>query len=153
MLGFQHDGVADVKVEYVGRAPLEGDDTPMLMASYRPGNAPAINDGLPSGVMIASRQERSPFLMAAAFSGRRPQLLRSRRRRAPCRLARHRSKTSSRPTTPRPRRPSRCRCRVARCSPMPPRRHCGGAGCARIDDDGSGRAETIDSALSTTSPF
>lgn len=68
MLGFQHDGVADVKVEYVGRAPLEGDDTPMLMASYRPGNAPAINDGLPSGVMIASRQERSPFLMAAAFS-------------------------------------------------------------------------------------
>lgn len=68
MLGFQQDGVADVKVEYVGRAPLEGDDTPMLMASYRPGNAPAINDGLPSGVMIASRQERSPFLMAAAFS-------------------------------------------------------------------------------------
>lgn len=71
MLGFQHDGVADVKVEYVGRAPLEGDDTPMLMASYRPGDAPAINDGLPSGVMIASRQERSPFLMAAAFSAPR----------------------------------------------------------------------------------
>ncbi len=67
MLGFQNDGIADVKVEYVGRAPLEGDDTPMLMASYRRGNAPAINDGLPSGVMIASREEKSPLMMAAAF--------------------------------------------------------------------------------------
>lgn len=71
MLGFQNAGVADVKVEYVGRAPLEGDDTPMLMASYRPGNAPAINDGLPSGVMIASRQEKSPLMMAAAFAAPR----------------------------------------------------------------------------------
>ncbi|WP_210209623.1 septal ring lytic transglycosylase RlpA family protein [Aureimonas flava] len=67
MLGFQNDGVADVKVEYVGRAPLEGDDTPMLMASYRQGNAPAVSDGLPSGVMIASRHEKSPLMMAAAF--------------------------------------------------------------------------------------
>lgn len=39
LLGFKSAGVADVKVEYVGRAPLEGDDTQMLMASYEPGPA------------------------------------------------------------------------------------------------------------------
>ncbi|WP_279478658.1 septal ring lytic transglycosylase RlpA family protein [Aureimonas sp. SK2] len=72
MLGFQNDGIADVKVEYVGRAPLEGDDTPMLMASYRPGGARAVDDGLPSGVMIAGREEKSPLMMAAAFLQPRP---------------------------------------------------------------------------------
>ena len=42
------------KVEYVGRAPLDGEDDQYLMASYRPGNrAPDPSDGLPTGVMIA----------------------------------------------------------------------------------------------------
>lgn len=74
MLGFQRDGVADVKVEYVGRAPLEGDDTKLLMASYRPGDARPIDDGLPTGVMIASNKpSRSPTtLLAAAFSPPKP---------------------------------------------------------------------------------
>ena len=54
MLDYAHSGVAKVKVEYVGRAPLDGQDEQYLMASYRPGDrAPDPSDGLPSGVMIA----------------------------------------------------------------------------------------------------
>jgi rare lipoprotein A len=58
MLDYTHSGVAQVKVEYVGRAPLHGQDDAYLMASYRPGpggapGAPDPSDGLPSGVMIA----------------------------------------------------------------------------------------------------
>lgn len=54
LLGYAKSGTAKVKVDFVGRAPLEGDDKPYLMASYRPGNrAPDPSDGLPSGVMIA----------------------------------------------------------------------------------------------------
>lgn len=54
MLNYSRHGIATVKVEYVGRAPLDGEDTPYLLASYRPGNAaPNSSDGLPTGVMIA----------------------------------------------------------------------------------------------------
>jgi rare lipoprotein A len=54
MLDYTHSGTANVKVEYVGRAPLEGNDDQYLLASYRPGNAaPDPSDGLPTGVMIA----------------------------------------------------------------------------------------------------
>lgn len=59
MLDYTHSGVAKVEVEYIGRAPLHGRDDEYLMASYRPpagggGRAPSpIDDGLPSGVMIA----------------------------------------------------------------------------------------------------
>lgn len=56
MLGYKQDGVGDVIVEYVGKAPLEGDDTAMLVATYRPGNASPLNDGLPTGVMVASNE-------------------------------------------------------------------------------------------------
>lgn len=34
MLGYVQNGHAQIDVQYVGRAPLEGDDTRMLMASY-----------------------------------------------------------------------------------------------------------------------
>ena len=34
MLGYVNNGHANVNVEYVGKAPLEGDDTRMLLASY-----------------------------------------------------------------------------------------------------------------------
>lgn len=34
LLGYLHKGTARVRVKYVGKAPLEGDDTRMLMASY-----------------------------------------------------------------------------------------------------------------------
>ncbi len=54
MLDYTHSGTAEVKVEYVGRAPLDGKDDSYLLASYRPGNAaPDPSDGLPTGVMIA----------------------------------------------------------------------------------------------------
>jgi rare lipoprotein A len=54
MLGYRTAGTANVKVEYVGRAPLNGDDEPYLVASYQPGNgAPDPSVGLPTGVMIA----------------------------------------------------------------------------------------------------
>jgi rare lipoprotein A len=54
MLDYARNGTAKVKVEYIGRAPLHGQDDEFLMASYRPGNrAPDPSDGLPEGVMIA----------------------------------------------------------------------------------------------------
>lgn len=56
MLDYTHDGVATVKVEYVGRAPLEGADDRYLMASFKPGAGPLDpSDGMPSGVMVAER--------------------------------------------------------------------------------------------------
>ncbi|MDR6430967.1 septal ring lytic transglycosylase RlpA family protein [Brucella pseudogrignonensis] len=52
MLDYQHHGTADVKVEYVGRAPLDGQDDAYLLASYRSGDADPI--GQPAtGVMMA----------------------------------------------------------------------------------------------------
>jgi len=54
MLDYTHVGTAKVEVEYIGRAPLHGQDDQYLMASYRPGGrAPDPSDGLPTGVMIA----------------------------------------------------------------------------------------------------
>jgi rare lipoprotein A len=53
LLDYAHTGVAKVKVDYVGRAPLDGNDESYLMASYRPGRDMGGNDGLPTGVMMA----------------------------------------------------------------------------------------------------
>jgi rare lipoprotein A len=54
LLDYMNGGTAKVKVEYVGRAPLNGNDDQYLLASYRPGNrAPDPSDGLPTGVMVA----------------------------------------------------------------------------------------------------
>jgi rare lipoprotein A len=54
MLDYTHSGIADVRVDYVGRAPLEGRDDEYLLASYKPGaGAPDPSDGLATGVMIA----------------------------------------------------------------------------------------------------
>lgn len=52
VLDYHDTGTASVKVEYVGRAPLEGNDDSFLMASY---HAPGVDPyGQPaSGVMIA----------------------------------------------------------------------------------------------------
>jgi rare lipoprotein A len=72
MLGYANVGTAKVKVDYVGRAPLEGNDQSYLMASYRPGNrAPDPSDGLPTGVMIAMNGATpSVALASSAFPGR-----------------------------------------------------------------------------------
>ncbi|TCT02624.1 septal ring lytic transglycosylase RlpA family protein [Aquabacter spiritensis] len=61
LLGFQAHGVARVKVEYVGRAPLEGSDDRKLMATLRddgPAEAPSN-----SAVMVASA---TPFIPSLA---------------------------------------------------------------------------------------
>ncbi len=61
VLDFKGAGTAKVKVEYVGRAPLEGSDDSTLLASLRTNGAPATIDGLPSGapVMVASQAPTS----------------------------------------------------------------------------------------------
>lgn len=54
LLDYTHSGIAKVKVDYIGRAPLHGQDDSYLVASYRPrGRATDPSDGLASGVMIA----------------------------------------------------------------------------------------------------
>jgi rare lipoprotein A len=72
MLGYANVGTAKVKVDYVGRAPLAGNDQSYLMASYRPGNrAPDPSDGLPTGVMVAMNGPTpGAALASAAFPGR-----------------------------------------------------------------------------------
>ncbi|TIU40960.1 MAG: septal ring lytic transglycosylase RlpA family protein [Mesorhizobium sp.] len=66
MLDYTNTGTAQVKVEYVGRAPLDGDDDQYLMASYHPGNrVPDPSDGLPTGVMVAMNGP-SPSLPAGS---------------------------------------------------------------------------------------
>src|SRR6476620_8423676 len=63
LLEFKANGVAKVRVEYVGRAPLEGSDDRQLMATLRTGEpAPS-----PSTVRIASAR---PFVPELAPSGR-----------------------------------------------------------------------------------
>lgn len=61
MLGFSGNGVARVRVEYVGRAPLEGSDSGVLMATLRHGQpAPP-----PSLVMVAATPSFLPSLRSA----------------------------------------------------------------------------------------
>jgi rare lipoprotein A len=63
LLEFRNNGVGRVRVEYVGRAPLEGSDDRQLMATLRTGEpAPA-----PSNVRIASAR---PFIPEAASATR-----------------------------------------------------------------------------------
>ncbi|WP_419693187.1 septal ring lytic transglycosylase RlpA family protein [Mesorhizobium muleiense] len=72
MLDYANIGTAKVKVEYVGRAPLHGNDEQYLIASYHPGNrAPDPSDGLPTGVMIAMNgpSPSTALAAAAAFPG------------------------------------------------------------------------------------
>ncbi len=53
LLDMKADGVAAVRVEYVGRAPTDGDDTPFLMASFRPNGAQGPANEIRPGVMLA----------------------------------------------------------------------------------------------------
>ncbi|WP_248310438.1 septal ring lytic transglycosylase RlpA family protein [Bosea sp. 117] len=59
LLGFKNRGTARVRVEYVGRAPLDGSDDRKLMATLREnGSAPAPSDG--GAVMVASNGSAPP---------------------------------------------------------------------------------------------
>ncbi len=54
LLDYRHHGTANVKVEYVGRAPLDGNDDSYLLASYRDGKGGSPLIGQPAtGVMMA----------------------------------------------------------------------------------------------------
>lgn len=54
MLGYADDGVAKVKVEYVGKARLDGHDEKFLMASYRgPGFPEIVPGATQAGTMLA----------------------------------------------------------------------------------------------------
>ena len=64
LLGFYDNGVTRVRVEYVGRAALEGSDDTKLAATLRSGTpAPG-----PSEVRVASSR---PFLPQSAGAGAR----------------------------------------------------------------------------------
>jgi rare lipoprotein A len=72
MLDYAHAGTAKVKVEYVGRAPLHGNDDSYLMASYKPGKDKMDpSDGLATGVMIAMNGPTpgAPVPAASPFPG------------------------------------------------------------------------------------
>jgi rare lipoprotein A len=62
LLAFKGNGVARVRVEYVGRAPIEGSDDVQLMATLRTG-APA---PAPSLVRVASARPFVPEMTASA---------------------------------------------------------------------------------------
>ena len=62
MLDLQHSGTGKVRVQYVGRARMDGHDMPYLMASYVPkgSRVPGINpEGqIATGVMVASNSRK-----------------------------------------------------------------------------------------------
>ena len=60
VLDFKGAGTAKIKVEYVGRAPLEGSDDNTLLASLRTDGSPANLNGYSSPVMVASESSAEP---------------------------------------------------------------------------------------------
>lgn len=70
MLGFKEVGVANVKVEYVGKANLAGSDEKFLMASYRTPGAPEVVPGATQpGTMIAMAEEPQSGAVDALAAG------------------------------------------------------------------------------------
>jgi rare lipoprotein A len=61
-LGFYGEGLAHVRVEYAGRAPLQGSDDRVLLATLREGRPAQV----PSQLMVASAQ---PFIPGLADDG------------------------------------------------------------------------------------
>jgi rare lipoprotein A len=68
LLDFKNAGVADVKVEYVGRARIEGSDEKFLLASYRAPGSPEIAPGATQpGTMIAMAEDPAANPVAGAI--------------------------------------------------------------------------------------
>ncbi len=59
LLDYTSSGTAQVVVEYVGRAPVDGADDEYLMASYRPGTGNPAE--LSPGVMVAMNNDQEPL--------------------------------------------------------------------------------------------
>jgi rare lipoprotein A len=70
-LDFKGAGTARVKVEYIGKASLEGSDDSKLLATLRVDGAPATLDGVPGGapVMVASSILAPVESLTSALSG------------------------------------------------------------------------------------
>src|SRR5262249_51737498 len=127
-LDFYSRGLARVRVEYAGRAPLEGSDDTMLMATLRDGSpAPApskvmiaaakpfiasLDDG--KGAQLAPASARSFTLSSASTS-----VAKSTNEGASANRAKQ-SRSCDRPPPPKP-KPSRPR---RRSRPRPPSRRC-----------------------------
>lgn len=91
MIDIKQTGTGRVNVQYLGRARMDGEDMPFLMASYvRKGDRiPSFNPGgqIASGVMVASNQPLREQLQsygsavpaATAFAGRTPTAAPSKR--------------------------------------------------------------------------
>lgn len=72
LLDIKQTGTASVRVQYVGRAPLDGHDMPYLMASYVPkgarGNGINPEGQIASGVMVASASATNiPIPQSSAY--------------------------------------------------------------------------------------
>jgi rare lipoprotein A len=67
VLDFKGAGTARVKVEYVGRAPMEGSDDSYLLASLRTDGSPANMIGYEAPVQVATAETQTIF---SFFSGR-----------------------------------------------------------------------------------
>lgn len=69
LLGYQKQGLAKVKVEYVGKARMDGLDERYLTASYKPGRGqnqtPAILQGSRPGTLLAALKPPKPAIGAA----------------------------------------------------------------------------------------
>ena len=67
LLDYTHSGTARVDVEYIGPAPVDGNDDQYLMASYRPaGGGASPSDGLATGVMLASAGPADTIALAGS---------------------------------------------------------------------------------------
>jgi rare lipoprotein A len=53
MLDYTGSGTAQVRVQYVGRAPVQGNDDQYLLASYQQGGGAVPQDAMQPGVMVA----------------------------------------------------------------------------------------------------
>lgn len=90
MIDIKQSGTGRVNVQYMGRARMDGEDMPFLMASYvRKGDRlPSFNPGgqIASGVMVASNQPLGDQLQsygsavpATAYAGRTPSASQAKR--------------------------------------------------------------------------
>lgn len=71
-LGYTKQGVAKVKVEYAGQAPLHGLDEEKLLASYNPGNVDPSTipnvPGLSSGNVVVANNTNTPIVQQVSSS-------------------------------------------------------------------------------------
>jgi rare lipoprotein A len=73
LLDFRHAGIADVKIEYVGKARIDGHDDKFLLASYRAPGSPEIAPGATQpGTMLASAPEPENQVIAMAAEPQSP---------------------------------------------------------------------------------